>query len=87
VKKIEIKNLPERELVVFLTPVPKMRDSSSQNKLKFTPKAGKNPVNYFGCIYRALTFALPLKNGVAFNGQRSLKVGKQQHPDLESGTR
>jgi hypothetical protein len=55
--------------------------------LKFTPKAGKKSAIYFGSINTALTFALPFKNGVAINGQRSLKVRKQQHPDLVSGTR
>jgi hypothetical protein len=65
----------------------KKQDSSSQNELKFTPKAGKKTANNFGSNYTALTFALPLKKGVAINGQRSLKVGKQQHPDLVSGSR
>jgi hypothetical protein len=48
--------------------------------LKITPKTRKNLVNNFGSNSTGLTFALPYKKGMAINGQRSLKVGKQQHP-------
>jgi hypothetical protein len=47
---------------IFATPF-KIEVSSSQNKLKFTPKAEKKSAKKFGRNIQALTFALHLKNG------------------------
>jgi hypothetical protein len=53
------------------------KQSSSPNKLIFTPNNSNKIEKKFGRNIQALTFALPLKKGNGGKAKRSLKVGKQ----------
>jgi hypothetical protein len=70
VEKNGIKNWLVNTVIVFLPPASKTEVSSSQNKLKFTPEAGKKSSNNFGRKHTSLYLCTPiLKNGMAVNAK------------------
>lgn len=79
VNKTELKTLLVSVHIVSLQPAFKKSKSSSQNKLIFTPNNSNKIEKKFGRNIQALTFALPLKNGVV---QREIEVQRVKPKDL-----